>query len=110
MEPAVIAVDWGTSSFRLWALAPNGDVMAERKGAFGMAKLGRDDFYPTLIAGLTALGVDPDIPVIICSGYNAMISEKESVQMGIDAYLKKPFQMAELASTVRTVLDGQREN
>jgi PAS domain S-box-containing protein len=54
--------------------------------------------------------IRPDIPVIICSGYNALISEQESGQMGIDAYLNKPFQMAELASAVRTVLDGQRKN
>lgn len=54
--------------------------------------------------------IRPDIPVIICSGYSAIINEEEAVQMGIGAYLTKPFQMAELASTVRTVLDGQREN
>ena len=29
-EPAFIAVDWGTTSFRLWLMSRSGAVLAER--------------------------------------------------------------------------------
>ena len=30
-EPACVAVDWGTSSFRLWLVDRGGEVLAERR-------------------------------------------------------------------------------
>lgn len=69
--PTFAAVDWGTSSFRLWLLAGDGSVLAERRSAEGMATLTRDQYLPILrreFAGLAdCTGPLPDgFPVIIC--------------------------------------------
>lgn len=63
----VAAVDWGTSSFRLWLIDGSGAVLAERRSAEGMASLAQDRFEPVLRAHLEAL--DPAIRparVVIC--------------------------------------------
>ena len=64
--PNYIAVDWGTSSFRLWVVAAKGEVLAEHQGDFGMARLAPSDFETTLEQCLTDLAVPADTPVIIC--------------------------------------------
>lgn len=65
-EAAVVAVDWGTTSFRLWVLDRVGRVLSERKGAFGMSTLEPDGFEPVLEESLTTLAVGQDVPAIIC--------------------------------------------
>ena len=35
-DAAFVAVDWGTTSFRLWLLSRSGDVLAERRSSEGM--------------------------------------------------------------------------
>jgi 2-dehydro-3-deoxygalactonokinase len=52
MKPsqAVIAVDWGTSSFRAALLAPNGDVLDELSTPRGILGFKRDEFVPYLVA------------------------------------------------------------
>ncbi|QPM90851.1 2-dehydro-3-deoxygalactonokinase [Pseudooceanicola algae] len=45
-----IAVDWGTSNLRLWAIGPEGQVLAERSSADGMGGLEPDRFEPALLA------------------------------------------------------------
>jgi 2-dehydro-3-deoxygalactonokinase len=49
--PAIdwIAVDWGTSNLRAWAMA-DGAAVAKAESAAGMAGLARDEFEPALIA------------------------------------------------------------
>ena len=49
--------------------------------------------------------VRPDIPVILCTGYNKHMSNHEAMEMGINTITQKPFSMASLAKTVRKVLD-----
>jgi len=44
-----IAVDWGTSNLRAWAMASDGKVLAEAVSGEGMAKLSRDGFEPALL-------------------------------------------------------------
>lgn len=44
-----IAVDWGTSNLRAWAMANDGKVLAEAVSGEGMAKLSRDGFEPALL-------------------------------------------------------------
>lgn len=48
IEPAWIAVDWGTSNLRAWAMGPDG-VLAEASSDEGMGKLSRDGFEPALL-------------------------------------------------------------
>ena len=53
------------------------------------------------------LAAKPRLPVILCTGYNEHISEAQALQMGIRAFLPKPFTRREMAQVVRRVLDGQ---
>lgn len=48
--PAWIAVDWGTTHLRAWAMGPAGDVLAEAASDDGMARLAPDRFEPALLA------------------------------------------------------------
>lgn len=52
----------------------------------------------------------PDIPVILCTGYNKKISEKNASGIGIKAIAKKPFTQVALAKTVRRILDEAKNN
>jgi len=63
---AWIAVDWGTSNLRVWAMGADGRVLAEAASEHGMGKLSRDEFEPALlqlIGGWIAAGA---VPVIAC--------------------------------------------
>ncbi len=48
MSPDWIAVDWGTSNLRVWAMGPEGP-MAEASSAEGMGTLTRAEFGPALL-------------------------------------------------------------
>lgn len=46
-----------------------------------------------------------DIPIILCSGYGEHITKEKVKDMGIREYVMKPFALADLAKTIRKVLD-----
>jgi len=48
-----------------------------------------------------------DIPVIMCSGYSKRISEETAAEIGIKGFAYKPVTKADLAKTIRKVLDGK---
>jgi signal transduction histidine kinase/ActR/RegA family two-component response regulator len=47
-----------------------------------------------------------DIPIILCTGYSKKISEERASEIGIKAFVYKPFVTADFAKTVRKILDG----
>ena len=49
--------------------------------------------------------IRPDIPVIICTGFSGQINEETSKQLGIQGYVLKPVIVAEIAKTIREVLN-----
>jgi signal transduction histidine kinase/ligand-binding sensor domain-containing protein/CheY-like chemotaxis protein len=49
--------------------------------------------------------IKPDIPVIICSGYSASLTEDQIKALGISEFIMKPVIKSELAQAVRRVLD-----
>jgi CheY-like chemotaxis protein len=49
--------------------------------------------------------IKPDIPVILCTGYSKRISKETAEEIGIKAFAYKPVVKADLAKTVRKVLD-----
>ncbi|MEW6672237.1 MAG: ATP-binding protein [Thermodesulfobacteriota bacterium] len=49
--------------------------------------------------------IRPDIPVILCTGYSRILSERKAAEIGIKAFIMKPYGRDELAKTVRKVLD-----
>jgi 2-dehydro-3-deoxygalactonokinase len=65
-EAAYVAVDWGTSSFRLWLMNSVGDVLAESRGPEGMMAAARTGFASVLQSHLEAAGAAANLPVVIC--------------------------------------------
>lgn len=64
--PCYVAVDWGTSSFRLWLMDAVGQVLGERRSGEGMTTVGRTGFASVLQSHLDALGAAAELPVVIC--------------------------------------------
>jgi nitrogen-specific signal transduction histidine kinase/ActR/RegA family two-component response regulator len=52
--------------------------------------------------------IRPDIPIILCTGYSKMISEEKAEKIGIKAFVYKPIIKADLAKTVRKILDESK--
>ena len=66
IAPAWIAVDWGTSNLRAWAMGPAGAVLAEAGSADGMGKLTRDGFEPALLRLIGPWLGNAKVPVVAC--------------------------------------------
>lgn len=65
MKPDWIAVDWGTSNLRAWAMRGKA-VLAEAQSEDGMGRLARDDFEPALLR-LIGDWLGPGVmPVVAC--------------------------------------------
>ena len=90
-EPAYAAVDWGTSSFRLWLVDGAGAALAERRTPQGMAALTSPDFAPVLDSHLEALGAPRGLPVLICGMAGA---RKGWVEAG---YVDTPARLSSIA-------------
>lgn len=54
------------------------------------------------------MDINPQIPVILCTGFNEAITEEKALAMGIDKFVMKPIVRDELANTIRTVLDNPK--
>ena len=65
ITPAWIAVDWGTSNMRAWAMSASGTVLAEAASDQGMGKLARDGFEDALLAVIGGWLKGPT-PIIAC--------------------------------------------
>jgi len=65
MTPDWIAVDWGTTNLRVWAMGPSG-VLAEATSADGMAALSGDGFEAALLRLIGPWLGDHPVPVIAC--------------------------------------------
>ncbi len=65
-EPAYVAVDWGTSSFRLWLIDRAGQVLAERRSDEGMLAAAKTGFPAVLQSHLAALEAPDHLPVLVC--------------------------------------------
>jgi 2-dehydro-3-deoxygalactonokinase len=65
-QPAYVAVDWGTSSFRLWLVDRSGDILGERRSQEGMMAAGKLGFPAVLQSHLDAVGAAHGLPVIVC--------------------------------------------
>jgi len=51
------------------------------------------------------LKIQPDIPIIICSGFSENVDSKIAKSIGIKEYIKKPILLDDLTSKIRKVLD-----
>jgi 2-dehydro-3-deoxygalactonokinase len=65
-QAAYVAVDWGTSSFRLWLVDQAGNVLGERRSHEGMMAAAKPGFATVLQSHLEAVGAAPGLPVVVC--------------------------------------------
>jgi signal transduction histidine kinase len=52
--------------------------------------------------------IRPDIPIILSTGYDEKMTEKEAAALGIKAFILKPILIKELARILRDVLENKR--
>ncbi|RJX33769.1 MAG: PAS domain S-box protein [Desulfurivibrio sp.] len=52
--------------------------------------------------------IRPELPILLCTGYNTGFSEAELQEAGINAFILKPVVRKELAGVVRRVLDKKQ--
>ena len=55
-----------------------------------------------------ALSLRPDLPILLCTGYSALISEQDVLDSGIRCFITKPIVGSELSRIVREVLDEEQ--
>jgi 2-dehydro-3-deoxygalactonokinase len=66
ITPAWIAVDWGTSNLRAWAMGADGRVIAARSSDDGMSRLPREGFEPALLRLVSPWLQGQQTPVVAC--------------------------------------------
>ncbi len=107
--PSCIAVDWGTSRLRLWALDSAGNVIAERRSEEGLEGVRAAGFNATLESHLNALGISPEVPVIICGMAGSRQGWIEAPYITtptpLDAVMRKAVRVSEAQRDVR-ILPG----
>jgi len=54
------------------------------------------------------LTIQPDMPIILCTGFSEMINEEKAKSLGIRAFIMKPVIRTDLAQSVRKVLDSSK--
>lgn len=65
-EPALVGVDWGTSSFRAWLLDRNGAVLARQNADCGILRLPKGSFEACLREQVGHwLDDDPTLPILL---------------------------------------------
>ena len=85
-----VAVDWGTSSFRLWLVGRTGAVLEERRSPEGMMVASKLGFAAVLQSHLDAVGAGNDLPVVICGMAGARQGWVEA------GYVDTPAQLASI--------------
>ncbi|MBN8991994.1 MAG: 2-dehydro-3-deoxygalactonokinase [Rhizobiales bacterium] len=93
-QAAYAAVDWGTSSFRLWLMNPAGDVLAERRSAEGMMAAAKAGFAAVLQSHLDAVSAAENLPVVICGMAGARQGWVEAGYIDTPAHLAAILQRA----------------
>lgn len=66
VQAAFVGVDWGTSSFRAWLMAADGQVLAHTRSSEGMLHCAQAGFAPVLQAHLAQLQAPAGLPVLMC--------------------------------------------
>jgi 2-dehydro-3-deoxygalactonokinase len=65
--PFCAAIDWGTSTFRLWLLDTDGAVLGKRRSEDGLQSIrGKEGFPGIMESHLAEIGAPDALPVIVC--------------------------------------------
>ena len=89
-----------TSSLEAWE--------ALRSSPYSFDLLLTDQTMPAMpgtVLAAKVLAIRPDMPVILCTGYSAVVNAEKIQEMGIRLLAMKPFDQYELARLVRKALD-----
>ena len=86
-RPAFVAVDWGTTSFRLWLVGEDGAVLAESRSGEGMTRARETGFAAVLDRHLAEVGAPGDLPVIMCGMVGARQGWVEAGYIDVPARL-----------------------
>lgn len=91
-RPFAVAVDWGTSSLRLWLLGADGTALAETRSAEGMSAVPPGGFETVLRARIADLGGEVDrlprpLPVVLCGMVGARQGWREAGYLDIPVSL-----------------------
>lgn len=101
-EAFCAAVDWGTTSFRIWLLDAGGRALAVRRSGEGMTACAPDRFATVLDAHLAALGASATLPVIACGMAGSRQGWREA------PYLDAPALLSDIALGA-VVVPGPRD-
>ncbi|MCR9274041.1 MAG: 2-dehydro-3-deoxygalactonokinase [Rhodobacteraceae bacterium] len=94
-----IAVDWGTTHLRAWAIGKDGSLRARAESDAGMGRLERDGFEPALLDLVKDwLGSGPT-PVLACGMVGAKQGWQEAPYVSVPA---KPAELEPMRLTVAT--------
>jgi 2-dehydro-3-deoxygalactonokinase len=112
---AFAAVDWGTSSLRVWLLDEAGKVLAERRSDEGMLVARETGFAAILERMLGELGASSTLPVIICGMAGArqgwVEAPYQDVPAKVDTVLTGAIRVSGMARDIRIVPGlAQREH
>lgn len=102
-QASFVAVDWGTTSFRLWVIDADANILATTTGPYGMSQLKPDEYDRVLEETLQKLGFARDIPVIISGMAGAAQGWCEA------PYLSAPTQLDELGTGAVRVGNSSHE-
>jgi 2-dehydro-3-deoxygalactonokinase len=104
MSPALIAIDWGSSSFRAYLLSPDGEVLEETASGDGIGNVAAGA-YPATLTRLVGrwLDANPSAPVIASGMVGSRHGWREAPYVPCPA---GPREVAERLTAVET--DGRR--
>lgn len=93
LHPDWIAVDWGTTHMRAYAMGADNDVMAQSTGP-GMRELAASgrDFETSLLDAIHGWGFGPHVPVLLCG----MVGSRQGWQEA--GYLPVPQRLSDLSA------------
>jgi 2-dehydro-3-deoxygalactonokinase len=86
-KPQFAAVDWGTSSFRLWLVGEDDAVLAECRSGEGMTTARETGFPDVLARHLQQVEAPDNLPVIICGMAGAKQGWREAGYIDVPAKL-----------------------
>jgi 2-dehydro-3-deoxygalactonokinase len=104
MSPALIAIDWGSSSFRAYLISPNGEVLDEVASGDGIGSVAAGA-YPATLKRLTGKWLEayPSLPVIASGMVGSRHGWREA------AYVRCPAGPPDVARRLTEVeADGRR--
>lgn len=83
--PDWIAVDWGTTNLRIWAMHAEGNVLERRKSDHGMGRLREDQFEKSFLSLVEDLLPDRPTPVLVCGMAGARGGWREAGYVSVPA-------------------------